>query len=212
MLIRVLCKDEVDWEDFRSVGENGVFGAGGAPDVACGFDDNMGLESISELDADNLVMDMDMEDEDDERDDEDEDGDGEQFFETRKDADNGEDDGESVERDMYEEGDIEDDWVDPSMPTPIPSDPPAILVSSASVGVPSSNQGQEHFLFPMTQREEEVSPPRPEHCVRHASINNMRKRTHMARARDGGGCRAGVLRGFYRTIEDTTTHARRTHN
>ncbi|KAG6915802.1 hypothetical protein DXG01_009766 [Tephrocybe rancida] len=54
-----------------------------------------------------------------------------------KDADDGEDNGERMERDMYDEGDIEDDWVVPSVPAPIPSDPPAILVSSTSAGVPS---------------------------------------------------------------------------
>ncbi|KAG6905650.1 hypothetical protein DXG01_001444 [Tephrocybe rancida] len=287
MLIGFLCKDEADWEDFRRrVGElpRTVFSVQEEPPTwPVDFDDNMGLESISEPDPDDLLMEMEMDDED-EGDDDDDDGDGEQFFETRsasastsstsasgsgsgssarrgkgralseevdteedpvdpitplpnarfsiprsagsgKDADDGEDDGERVERDMYEEGDIEDDWVDPSVPTPIPSDPPAILVSSASVvhaktpkkarkgrgrnevpvpvplvkipmPMPSSNQDQEHFPFPMTQREKEVSPSRPEHRVRHTSIKNTGKRMHMARARDGGRTQSGGVKGI----------------
>ncbi|KAG6909903.1 hypothetical protein DXG01_014717 [Tephrocybe rancida] len=169
MLIGFLCKDEADWEDFRGrVGElpRTVFSVQEEPPTwPVNFDDNMGLESISEPDPEDQDQ-----DEDDERDDDDEDGDGEQFFESRsgsastsstsasgsasasgssarrgkgramseevdteedpvdpitplpnarfliprsagsgKDADDGEDDGERVERDMYEEGNIEDD-------------------------------------------------------------------------------------------------------
>ncbi|KAG6855157.1 hypothetical protein H0H87_007545 [Tephrocybe sp. NHM501043] len=191
MLIGFLCKDEADWYDFRRrVGElpRTVFSVQEEPPTwPSDLDDNMGLESISEPDPDDLLLDdMDIEDEKEH----DEDAE-EQFFDThsasastsstsasgsgsgsvhRRDGrgtseevdteedpvdpitplpnarfslgprpthqakDVGEDehdDGEHVEREMYEEGDIEDDWIDPSVPTPIPTDTPPILVSSS---------------------------------------------------------------------------------
>ncbi|KAG6907546.1 hypothetical protein DXG01_008532 [Tephrocybe rancida] len=118
MLIGFLCKDEADWQDFSiRVGEE-------EPSTwPVDFDDNMGLESISEPDPDDLLMDMKMED--DERDDEDGDGNGEQFFETRSASAStsstsagASGSGSSARRGkgraMSEEVDTEEDPVDPS--------------------------------------------------------------------------------------------------
>ncbi|KAG6863999.1 hypothetical protein C0991_001174 [Blastosporella zonata] len=292
MLIGFLCKDEADWYDFRRrVGElpRTVFSVQEEPPTwPSDSDDNMGLESISEPDPDDLLMDMDIEDDEegqadqDQEEDDEEDGEGGRLFDaqsasastsgtsasgsasgsahrrdgraTSEEVDTEEDplhpitplpntrfsfpreegrneeeeeeeqdDGEHVEREMYEEGDIEDDWVDPSIPTPIHSDPPAILVSSASapampkkksrngrkevpvpvplVRIPTpSTQGQEsqkHFPFPLTQRPaEEVSPTRQGQRPRHTSIKNTEKRMHTARARDGGRTQSGGVKGI----------------
>ncbi|KAG6827735.1 hypothetical protein H0H92_010613 [Tricholoma furcatifolium] len=220
MLIGFLCKDEEEWRDLRRrvAGlPRTVFSVQEEPPTwPSDSDDNMGLESISEPDPEDLLMDMDMEDEDQDQD-RDDDGDADRDV----DADDAQEGDESDEGDAdldeerftharsasastssasgsgyrgdggratseevdteedpvdpitplpnsrfainaplpppterakkerkrghnrgvpslspppppFEEGDIEDDWVDPSIPTPIPSKPPSSISTSTS--------------------------------------------------------------------------------
>ncbi|PPQ74689.1 hypothetical protein CVT24_003767 [Panaeolus cyanescens] len=205
MLIGFLCRDEADWEDFKRRVERvrilfflilcftdifvqlprQIFSLQDEPPSwPSDSDDNMGLESISEPDPDDILLEDDdsglLGKEDGDRDDEDEDEDdlddaeGEQFFDTRsesasmssasgpsrhgrshrsrsEDLDTEEDpvdpltpganskfdiieprkvkaeqkgkDDDGVEfppEDDFND-DIEDDWIDPSLPTPTPS-------------------------------------------------------------------------------------------
>ncbi|KAG6871343.1 hypothetical protein C0995_005814 [Termitomyces sp. Mi166 len=108
-------------------------------------DDNMGLESFSELDQDNLSLDMDEEEKEDEEylqmclhlylhhhERHTKSGDG---------SDNEADDDEEIKREIFEDdddNDIEDDWVDPSVPTTISFGPPSIHLSpvTAALTVP----------------------------------------------------------------------------
>ncbi|KNZ71586.1 Cysteine protease ATG4 [Termitomyces sp. J132] len=310
MLIGFVCRDESDWEDFRRrVGElpKTVFSVQEEPPSwPSDVDDNMGLESFSEPDPDDFLLDMDHEEKQDEDEDEDEDEERDEYFDTRspsaststssasasqsgsasghggkrargtsEDVDTEEDsvdpvtplpnarftivppppppkmrdddDGEEIKQEMFDDDhdddDIEDDWVDPSVPTPISSvsssmhvSPPAapaapthvrahtspkmhnktsrkgrkevpVPVPLVKVPTPSSlhrssshgqsqqqQQQQEHYPFPVT---DEVSPPRPEHRLRHTSKGMMGgKRMHTARARDGGRTQSGGVKGI----------------
>ncbi|KAF9043299.1 peptidase family C54-domain-containing protein [Panaeolus papilionaceus] len=208
MLIGFLCRDEADWEDFKRRVEHlprQIFSLQDEPPSwPSDSDDNMGLESISEPDPDDILLEDDdsglLGKEEGDRDDEDEededldDGEGEQFFDTRSEsasmssasgpsrhgrsdrsrsedldteedpvdpltpganskfdiieprrvqqakADQTDKDDDGVEfppEDDFND-DIEDDWIDPSLPTPTPSGhlPPL----TPPTAVPARNQ------------------------------------------------------------------------
>ncbi|KAG6882739.1 hypothetical protein C0995_013906, partial [Termitomyces sp. Mi166 len=121
MLIGFVCRDEGDWEDFRRrVAElpRTVFSVQEEPPSwPSDGDDNMGLESFSEPDQDDLLMDMD----DDEEDEEDDEREG--YFDTRS-TSAASTSTSSVSarghgrRGASEEVDPEEDSVDPITPLP----------------------------------------------------------------------------------------------
>ncbi|KAH0578770.1 hypothetical protein H2248_002967 [Termitomyces sp. 'cryptogamus'] len=87
MLIGFVCRDEGDWVDFRRrVGElpKTVFSVQEEPpSCPSDIDDNMGLESFSEPDPDDFLLDMDNEEKQNEDEDEDEDEERDEYFDTR---------------------------------------------------------------------------------------------------------------------------------